>query len=399
MKILIIAIDDIPHIGGKSTHIFDLMDGLKEKGHKVYLLSHKNIPKYLQYLMKALLYPYRYYNRGLYIYYYQKLVNKVLQKKIKKICVEKKIDLISAQDSMIASACGYAVQKLNIPVALTMHTYFAIENTLDNSLINNNTTKLMLKQELNSLNNVKAITAVDKRIKNHVKKYMSELGIKNVALDSIPNFTNVSIFKPSTLQEKLELRSTYGVKEESFVIVCSRRLVEKNGVLYAVKAMKYLKDDTKSLLLIVGDGKQQDIIENYINEQGLKSRVKMLGSIQRDKITEIYKLANASIVPSITVNGLQEATSISAIEAMACGLPTIASDIGGLKELIINGENGFLIPEMDEKAIAEKISILENDKKLYNDMSIRSSTYIRKYHSHKTTAEKYLFVYNTILNK
>jgi glycogen synthase len=400
MKILFVSSDVIPHVGGKSTHICDLMDGLNKEGHSTTLVSRTNISSLIQFLFKIMISPIRLINRGLYIFVYIKLLTFLLSLEVTRICKLEKIDVISAQDTIAANACK-GVNKKEVPVALTMHTYFGIENTLDNSGIQSHSRveKLLLTNELKSLDIVKSVIAVDTRIKKHVNKvirnhFQSKVEIK---VNAISNFTNVDKFFPANQEEKIMLRKRYGFSLDSFIVVCARRLVEKNGVIFAIKAMKHLKANSNIHLIVVGDGIQKDNIKEYVKTNELSNSVTMMGNIANEDIRNIYSLADVSIVPSITVNGLQEATSITAIESMACGLPVIASEIGGLCELIDDGKTGFLVHEQNEKVISEKIVFLKDNHSIYTNISLNSVSYITKNHSHKSAAEKYGSVFNDIL--
>ncbi len=83
---------------------------------------------------------------------------------------------------------------------------------------------------------------------------------------------------------------------------------------------------------------------------------------------KLYQNVDVVMIPSVTVSGTQENTSIAALEAMACGTPVIASNIGGLPELIRDGHNGFLIPERNSPALADATLTLLEDMHLAQRM-------------------------------
>jgi glycosyltransferase involved in cell wall biosynthesis len=93
---------------------------------------------------------------------------------------------------------------------------------------------------------------------------------------------------------------------------------------------------------------------------------------------------------------LQEATSISALEAMASGVPVIASNIGGLKEIIKNGKTGFLVREMDPKELAKKIEEVLNSN--VEDITQNARREIIKNYSHLKRAKEFLKYYKEAIS-
>ncbi len=391
--ILIISSDHVPHIGGKSTHIMDLMAGIKSNSEDVMLFSQAQYPKMMQTFIKLLLSPLRLYNINYFRYVYSKIWRVLLCKQTLKLYKQYKPTCISCQDAFAAASMKPIRDEIKCPIVLTMHTYFGLENALDNTK-NTLLTKLYdknLQYELISLEVVNKIVAVDNRILTHIKDTISserkKRSISVTSCTSIENFTNTDIFSPVSNIQRNIIRKAYNIDENAFVIICARRLVEKNGVIYAVQAMKHFSDN--SILVIAGDGPQKENIENEIQANNLSSKVVLLGSISSEKIVKLYQMADCSVVPSITVNGLQEATSISALEAMSCGLPTVASNIGGLTQIIKNGVSGYLVEEKDSLQIYEAVKKLHDvDRRKIIAQNARK--YVVEEHSHINGAQKYL---------
>jgi glycogen(starch) synthase len=400
MNILILSWNKHPHIGGKSTHIVNIMDGYLKLGSSAEVITSESGTGVLYHICHLLISPLKVLAKVKYKVLRNQLIIVMFSRKIMKAVSKNSFDIINAQDPLSAIAAEKAKKKYGLKIVTTMHTYFGIENSLDvnlkkDSKLYNN----LLTEELKALRVSDLFIAVDARIRHHIiemnQKYGSEGDEK---VKSIANFTNVDFFRPATHLEKVSMREKYGIKKEAFIAICARRLVEKNGVIYAIKAMKYLRD-TNITLLIVGDGSQYSLIKDYCRDEGLNGQVILHGETNNENIRELYWCADISLVPSITVNGLQEATSITAIESMACGLPTIASEIGGLKELLESNFNGLLIPEADEKTLAESIKKLTNDRLLSEHMSQNARQVAQTNFSHVAAAKKYLELFYSVKRK
>ncbi|MGE4588693.1 MAG: glycosyltransferase family 4 protein [Acidaminococcaceae bacterium] len=394
MRVLIVASDTIPHVGGKSTHILDLADGFKKNNVEFDIISLKTLGRKIELAIKIQLIYYRIFNKYLFNYKFKKIWSGLLNEFVFNYCIKNHVDYISVQDAFAATSIKTTVQKLEIKTVLTMHTYFGIENALDMQLSKSDKKlyEKSLDYELQALDVVDGIIAVDERIERHVNDIVNEKknGHTNVKrISSIVNFTNISKYNFPNIEVKKMYRNKLGLNDNHFVVICVRRMVEKNGVIYAVKAISSIKDDDIRLL-IAGDGPQKPVIEKYIKDNHLENRVRLLGSLEGENIKKIYMAADISVVPSITVNGLQEATSISAIEAMACGLPVIASNIGGLPQLIENNKTGILVEEGNAYAIGEAIVALKQDKNFYSKISENARKHVEIYNSHVMASNEYI---------
>ena len=381
-KILFVTLDDYPHIGGKSTHMASLIEGLNKNDVECEVVARNVINKNKLFFKKLCNVIYKFINPSKYLYLRKKIEFDLFFDHIKKNINLDEYDAISCQDALSATIVGRLKKDSNI--ALTMHTYFGLEYSLDNDIFNENNAyyQKLLSLELESLNYAKKIICVDARIKEHVTEIIGEkYKLDDFFVTSIKNFTNVDVL------------TTEKLKHDKFIIMCVRRLVEKNGVYYGVEAMKYLKDKDNILLKVVGDGPEKEKIEKCILDNNLSSCVEMVGAVSNEQMPNLYKRCDLVLVPSITVNGLQEATSISAIEAMSCAIPLIASNIGGLSELIQNNENGFLVDEKDSKAIAKNIEKLYSDKELYEKIAKNARKSVEENYSHIKAAQNYLEVF------
>lgn len=195
------------------------------------------------------------------------------------------------------------------------------------------------------------ITVVSKDLETYVKKYVPErdIGIMPMGCDT-------RLFSKEF--KKDDYFCTNGEKAILFV----GRLAEKKGVSYLIEAMRQVD---AGVLYIVGKGD----LEKELKEQGAtlnqevgEERVVFLGAKTHENLSEIYASADIFVAPSITASdGDKEGFGLVILEAMASGLPVVASKSGGITDIIIDGKNGLLCEEKNTIQIAEKINyILEN---------------------------------------
>jgi len=156
-------------------------------------------------------------------------------------------------------------------------------------------------------------------------KDLAQKTAPNQKIQVIYNGIDISEFKPPKTKEK----------SKNLRILCVARLIKRKGISYLIKALGGLRN--KNLILtIIGDGNEKENLINLAKKLKIDNKVKFLGSISHSEIVKYYQQNDVFILPS-----LNEGMSNTILEAMACGLPIITTNVGGSKELIKN--NGFIV--------------------------------------------------------
>jgi len=209
----------------------------------------------------------------------------------------------------------------------------------------------------------------------HMKQKMIEiLGRERCDIFVIPNGIDYEFF--SGYLRKQGLSTLEPVNNKKKVILYVGRLEPVKGVRYLVEAVRILID--KGLrnikVLIVGDGSEKRYLEELVEKLGLEDYIVFVGRVPHDKIPEYMASADLFVLPS-----LSEGFGIVVLEAMAMGLPIIASRVGGLPWIIKDGDNGFLVEPRNPHEIAEKITFLLFNDDLRTYISRRNIEKAREY--------------------
>jgi glycosyltransferase involved in cell wall biosynthesis len=155
-----------------------------------------------------------------------------------------------------------------------------------------------------------------------------------------------------------EARNTLGWQQESFIVVMVASLSVLKDHKTLLKAAGECEQYTSNIqFFIVGDGTERDLLEKFSHERGLDSMVSFLG--RRDDVELILRAADVSVLTSTAWFG--EGISNSILESMACGTPVIASESPGTREVIIDAENGYIIPCGDHLGLVKKIVELQKE--------------------------------------
>jgi len=168
------------------------------------------------------------------------------------------------------------------------------------------------------------------------------------------HFINTDRFRPDPSVRR-QVRQAQGVGEE-FVAVTVAHLIKEKGIDVAVKALTQLPEGI--VLWVVGEGPERGDLEATAEKLGLGSRVRFLGP-QRN-VEPLIQAADCALCPSVWA----EAAGLVNLEALACGLPVVASRIGGIPEFVEDGRTGFLFTPGDHRELAERIHQLCDDPEL-----------------------------------
>lgn len=222
---------------------------------------------------------------------------------------------------------------------------------------------LILRLKRNTLKKASVVTVVSKHLENIVKEIYPQSKTEILPMGCwTKNFSQ---------DEKVENYFNQGNKK---VLLFVGRLAEKKGVKYLIEAMRYV--DAK--LVIVGQGP----LENELKEQALMygDKVCFMGARTHEQLKTIYASADIFIAPSVTAkDGDQEGFGLVILEAMASGLPVVASNSGGIPDIIKDGVNGFLSEERNSKSIAEKVNMILDDNELYKKIQKQSLNTVKQY--------------------
>ena len=165
----------------------------------------------------------------------------------------------------------------------------------------------------------------------------------------IPNGVHLDRFKRRmTPVARQEFRKTLGFKEADRVIVTVSRLVKKNGTRDLIEALSLLSPEYK--LLIAGVGEEREMLEALAQSRNVSERVIFYGHCSQEMVPELLQSCDVFCRPS-----LSEGQGISFIEAMASGLPTIGTKVGGIPDFLREGETGFLCEPAQPASIARAI--------------------------------------------
>jgi glycosyltransferase involved in cell wall biosynthesis len=215
-----------------------------------------------------------------------------------------------------------------------------------------------------------AVFVLTKDMENEVRKfYHGNVFIIPNGLDQkfLDNVSKNDLMK-SKIRTKLNLN-------QKLVLLFIGSLRTIKGVKYLINAIPQIKKFEKDvILLVVGNGPQKKELEMLVQNLNLNNNVRFFGKINRNHISPFYSIADIFILPS-----LSEGFPTVLLEAMAFGIPIIATNINGINEIIKNNKNGFLVNPKDPRNIAEKVLELNNKKVLYSNISNNNYKEIEKY--------------------
>jgi len=169
--------------------------------------------------------------------------------------------------------------------------------------------------------------------------------------------------------ERITIKEKFQVKNEVKIITVAR-LVEKKGLRYSISAVaRVIKKYPKVTYYIVGDGHLKKELMVLISQLNLSDKIKLLGSLENNKVKELMKESDIFLLTSVTSSvGDMEGIPVSLMEAMATGLPVISTYHSGIPELVEDGKSGFLVPEKNVEALAERLEYLIENPQIWPEM-------------------------------
>ena len=212
-----------------------------------------------------------------------------------------------------------------------------------------------------------------------------QLGLKEEKFEIIPFGVDTSFFKPITIKKDKEI----------FLILSVGYLIERKGFKYLISSMKeVLIDHDNVRLKIVGSGPLEKSLKNHIKDLNLEKIVEIISNIDDEKLVKMYNSSDLFVLPSIIDSqGNTEGLGVVLIEAMACKLPVIGSDVGGISDIIQDGETGLIVPQKDILELSKSIKKLIENRDLKETLALNGYERVKEHFSWKKIAENYIKIY------
>jgi len=285
-------------------------------------------------------------------------------------------DVVHSQTIQMGLPCFLAKKLFGIPYIVYCHGSDVYCNWKFKKVIS----KLVLE-------NAEAAVVVTDSMKNKIKEF--GFNIKNIF--TIPNGVELSEFENLS---KTDVRKKLKIDDSENIILFVGTLKTVKGIKYLIEAVKIVKEKgLKIKLLLVGDGEEKEELKKISEKLNLKENIIFVGRIDNKEIPEYMIASDIFVLPS-----LSEGLPVVILEAMASGIPIIATKVGGVPDIVKDKENGFLVDSKSPTQIAEKILYLLANDDTRKFISLNNFKKAKDY-SWNIVMENLIKVYSTCLKK
>jgi len=197
----------------------------------------------------------------------------------------------------------------------------------------------------------------------------------------IPNIIDLARFKPGQQEENPEI----------FHLIITRNLEPIYGIETAIRAIARVKEQIPGIqLTIAGSGPQRGELESLVKKSGLQDKVTFTGRLDSEKVLTLYQSADVMLNPTTTDN-----MPNSVLESMACGVPVITTNVGGIPYIVENEETALLVAVGDDKEMAKQIVRLYLEPQLRRKLRIQGLEAVKPYSWPKVKSQ-WLSLYDTL---
>ncbi len=372
-KRLKIGITCYPSLGGSGVVATELGKLLAEMGHQVHFIAH-SIPFRLGGSRKNIFY-HEVQVSDYYVFKYAPY-DLSLASKMAQVAKMQKLDLLHVHYALPHAVCALLAKQIvgeHLKVVTTLHGTDITILGHDESL------RDLIRLAINESD---AVTAVSNDLINETRRAL------DIArpIDLCYNFVDKRIYYP---RHHPELRLQYAKPDEKILMHISNFRPVKR-VLDVVRIFEEVQRTIPSKLLLVGEGPDLAKVQQKVNDWGLSDRVVYLG--KQEDVAELISLADLHLLPSE-----KESFGLVALEAMACGVPTIGSNAGGIPELVTHGETGYLAEIGDTAQMAAYAKKLLLDPALHKQFSEACLERARNEFCNDKIAKQYEAIYERVL--
>ena len=389
--------------GGSEKYYFELGELLKQHGHEVAYFSMED-EKNIKTGDKEYFVPKFDLNNSSKLKALDVIYNKENEKIMEKALDEFKPDVVHLNNfqRQLSASIIKPIKKRNIPIVFTAHDVQAICPAI--TMMDNDKNPCVLCMKGKYINCIKKSC-------NKGSKLKSALGAiegyyyrnHKIYTDKIDYIITPSEFyrtkfiedginpnKIQAIHNSIEMND-YNVetKDDGYALYFGRLSKEK-GILNLINAFAKCN---KGNLYIAGEGPEKEKIEKIIKENSLEDRVKLLGFLDKEQMTDVTRKCKFVVVPSIWY----ENCPYSVLETLAIGKPIIGSNMGGIPELVIDNENGFIYNTVDE--LTEKMNVLFENEDLVKQFSKKSKELAKQNYDREVYYNKLKQIYDKVIKE
>jgi glycosyltransferase involved in cell wall biosynthesis len=235
-----------------------------------------------------------------------------------------------------------------------------------------------------TLRRASALTAISEDCREHALN----AGAYESSISVVMNGADLRRFSPAP-PDAGEDRS-FGPR----MIFACRQLFPRKGIRFLIEAVAKLRPKYPDIsLIIAGDGFERPVLEKLAQDRGLADRTQFLGWVANKNLPQYFRSCAVSVIPS-----LEEGFGIPAAEAMGCDAPVVASDAGGLPEVVEDGVTGFVVPKGDTDALTDAIDRLLADAELRSKMGKAGRARALARFDWDRTVEQFSRVYERVIS-
>ncbi|MEM3365461.1 MAG: glycosyltransferase family 4 protein [Candidatus Methanomethyliaceae archaeon] len=243
---------------------------------------------------------------------------------------------------------------------------------------------------------IKILKSYDKIVFLHSKlaQKSKELGLPRKKIEVIPNGVDTNeIFNWQRVCDPEKIKEKYRMERDEKIILYVGRLVRHKRVEIVVDIIKELLNrNLKVKGIIVGEGPRRSSLEKRTKLLGIDGSILFTGYIPEEEKIEFYTIADLFVLPT-----LSEGLPTVLLEAAAFGIPAVATNTGGVQEIIIHGKTGFLVNKQDYRQYANYSQLILRNNDLAKRMGEAAKKHIQDNFSWNTIAKKYEVVFENLL--
>jgi L-malate glycosyltransferase len=371
-----IGITCYPTVGGSGVVATELGKLLAEKGHEIHFIT-SSVPFRLNKM-----YPNIYYHQvevNHYSVFQHAPYDIALANKMAVVAKREKLDILHVHYAVPHAVCAILAKQMadtDLKIVTTLHgtdiTVLGYDPSLTEAI------RFGIEQSDH-------VTAVSHALVDQTHSLIKP----DKDIETVYNFIDERVYRKVDSEH---LKRDYGILPDEKVIIHVSNFRAVKRVQDVVQAFNKISLQIKSKLLLVGDGPEMTVICQLVKELGLKDKVLFLG--KQDSLEELYSMSDLMLLLS-----QKESFGLVALEAMACGVPCIGTDVGGIPEVIEDGYNGFVCRLGDIDTVADKaVSLLRSDSSYQLLSENALNTARTKFHWSKIVSQ-YEDIYRNLLLK